>query len=109
MQDEPQRLTRLLQMASMVLDARAQKLRAENATKEALQSQLAALEARPVEQQASWCATETSAFGYEQWAARRRAEINLKLAAQKARCLQAEAEARLAFGRKAVLGKMRER
>jgi hypothetical protein len=109
MQDERQRLIRLSQMASMVLDSKAQNLKAENAIKEALKSQLVALEARPVEQHASWCATETSAFGYEQWAARRRAEINLKLAAQRARCIQAEAEARQAFGRKAVLGKMIER
>lgn len=109
MREDRQRLAHLFQMAAMVLDAKSQRLRAENAAKEALHAQLAALEVRPIEQEASWYATEASAFGYEQWATRRRAEINMKLAAQRARCLEAEDEAKLAFGRKAILGKMSER
>jgi hypothetical protein len=102
-------LFRLLAMASMVLDAKSQTLREENAKREALVRQLEALEAKPAEQGTVWPTYERAAFGYEQWAARRRADINLQLAAQKALCLQAEAEARLAFGRKSALGRMIER
>lgn len=107
MRDATVRIDRLMDMASMVLDARSQALRAENAKLDALSRQLAALEAKPVETEASWSATDRSTFAYEQWATRRRAEINLQLAAQRARCLEAEAEARLAFGRKAALGRIK--
>lgn len=102
-------LSRLVAMASLVLDAKSQALRAENTKRDALLHQLQALEAKPADSMGVWSSAERAAFGYEQWAARRRADINIQLAAQQVRCLQAEADARLAFGRKAALSRMVER
>ncbi len=109
MSADRERLARLRDMAAMVLDVRSQTLRAETAKQEAIQAQLAALEAAPVDAAALWPAVERAAFGYEQWAAARRAELNVRLAAQKVACLQAEGEARLAFGRKSALDRLAER
>jgi hypothetical protein len=104
-----ERLKRLQEMANLVFDARTQKLRQENLARDALKAQLAALDATPAEAGAPWPASEMVAFGYEQWAAVRRAEINATLARQSALCLMAADEARLAFGRKEALAKLAQR
>lgn len=103
---DPKRLTPLLNMAGMVLDARSQSLRKANDDRDALTRQLQALDARPAEDGPIWPAPELARFGYDQWAAKRRAELNLKIAAQTVVCMQAAADTRLAFGRKMALDRM---
>ncbi len=98
-----ERLGRLRDMADMVLDARTQTMRQANEARAALQRQLDALEVKPAPEGLSWPAPEQARFGYEQWAAVRRAEINLRLSAQTVICLQAAEETRLAFGRQMAL------
>jgi hypothetical protein len=50
-----------------------------------------------------------AALRYAGWADARRAEINLRLARQTALWLQAQADARLAFGRADVLRRLSDR
>lgn len=97
------RMRHLQQMAGLVLDTRTQELRRANAARDALLRQLADLEAAAPAADLPWIAAEQARFGYEIWADARRAEINLRLATQRAICLQAADAARLAFGRKMAL------
>lgn len=106
MNSDRERLRRLQEMASLVMDARSQTLRQANAARDQLLFQLAALEAGQPEEGLPWPAPEMARFGYEQWAAGRRAEINLRLATQTAICHQAAGETRTAFGHKQVLEKI---
>ena len=106
MSADREKLDQLRKMAAMVLDARTQTLRRANEARDALQRQLDDLDAGEMPQDLPWPAPEMARFGYEQWAAKRRAEINLRLAAQKAVCLQAAEEARLAFGRNMAVDAM---
>lgn len=106
MSPDRERLERLKQMAGLVYDTRSQALRRANEAREALLRQLADLEAGPAEEGLLWPAAEQARFGYEQWAAARRAGINRQLAAQTALCLQAAEETRTAFGRMRVLEKV---
>ena len=103
---DPKRLNHLRDMAAMVLDARSQTLRKANDHRDALVRQLAALDAGPAEEGPIWPAPELARFGYDQWAARRRADLNLKIAAQTAVCLQVAADTKLAFGRKMALDRI---
>lgn len=103
---DQERLKRLQAMADLVFDARTQKLRQENQARDALKAQLAALDCPREGDGTPWPVSELIAFGYEQWAAVRRAEINANLARQSAQCLMAADDARLAFGRKEALGKL---
>lgn len=102
----PEALVRLQTMADMVLDARSLTLRQANAQRDALANQLAALNAPPIQGSMVWPSAEIAAFGYEQWASKRRAELNLKLAAQTALCHEAADAARLALGRKQALDRL---
>ena len=106
MNPERERLQRLKQMAGLVFDTRSQALRRANEAREALLRQLADLEAAPAGEGLLWPAAEQARFGYEQWAAGRRAGINRQLAAQTALCLQAAEETRTAFGRVRVLERL---
>lgn len=103
---DQKRLLPLVDMAGLVLDARSQSLRKANDDRDALVRQLQALEARPAEDGPIWPAPELARFGYDQWAAKRRAELNLKIAAQTVVCMQAAADTRLAFGRKIALDRI---
>ena len=98
-----ERLKRLKEMAALVFDTRSQALRRANEARDALLRQLADLEAGPAAEGLPWPSAERARFGYEQWAAGRRAGINRLLAAQTAVCLQAAEETRMAFGRVRVL------
>lgn len=100
-----ERLKRLQAMADLIFDARTQKLQQENQARDALKAQLVALDNARDGEGTPWPVNELVAFGYEQWAAVRRAEINAQLARQSARCLLAADDARLAFGRKQALGR----
>ena len=102
MSADGERLLRLRQMAGMVLDARLQDLRREREAQEAIRQKIAALNAVPVEDGLALSAAAQAYLAYDSWASRRRADLNLQLAERTAACLQAEAEARQAFGRKAV-------
>jgi hypothetical protein len=106
---ERERLNRLQEMANLVFDARTQKLRQENHARDVLKSQLDALNSTRDGAGTLWPASELVAFGYQQWAAVRRAEINATLARQTALCLTAADEARLAFGRKEALEKLAQK
>lgn len=106
MSTDRERLQRLVAMATLVSDARAHTLRLANEVRTGLQQQLTALETIHLPCDLPWPATEKAVFGYEQWAAGRRAEINLRLAAQTAVCLQATDESRLSFGRKITVEKL---
>ncbi|GAB1361177.1 hypothetical protein MASR1M32_04130 [Rhodobacter sp.] len=100
------RMRRLQAMAGLVFDTRAQALRRANDAREALLRQIADLDAQPAEEGLVWPAAEVARFGYQQWAAVRRAEINQRLAAQTVVCLQAADETRRAFGRVQTLEKL---
>ena len=100
------RQLRLRAMAGLVFDTRLQALRQANEARDALLRQIADLDARPAGEGVLWPAAEVARFSYEQWAAARRAEINQRLAAQTALCLQAADETRRAFGRVQVLEKL---
>ncbi len=65
MSRDREQIFRLLAMASMVLDAKSQTLRSENAKRDALLHQLKSLEAKPAELLGVWSAGEQAAFGYE--------------------------------------------
>ena len=100
MSNDRERLKRLVEMATLVVDAKSSSLRQANGVRDALLQQLRALDPSEAPVDLPWSVAETTLFGYEQWAVRRRAEINLRLAAQTAVCLQAAEETRLVFGRK---------
>ena len=106
MSSDRERLQRLVAMATLVSDARAHTLRLANEVRTGLQQQLTALDTTHLPENLPWPAMEKAVFGYEQWAARRRAEINLRLAAQTAVCLLATEETRLSFGRKIAVEKL---
>ncbi|MDQ2065293.1 hypothetical protein Q9295_02810 [Xinfangfangia sp. CPCC 101601] len=106
---ERARLRQLQDMASLVLDSRSQKLRQENAVKDALLRQLADLEPRAADLGLLWSAQEQAQFAYQQWAAQRRAVLNQQLAAQTALCLKAAEEGRQAFGKVHVLEVLTQR
>lgn len=101
-----ERMRRLQTMAGLVFDTRSQALRRANDARDALLRQIADLDARPAGEGLLWPAAEVARFGYEQWAAARRAEINQQLAAQTVVCLQAADETRRAFGRVQALEKL---
>ena len=103
------RLARLAEMAAMVFDAKARRLQQENAARDALRRQLAEFEAPATDDSLPWTVQQMTRFGYETWATARRAEINLKLAAQTVECLKAADETRLALGRQLAVERIGER
>jgi hypothetical protein len=104
MSDE--RLDRLSDMARMVLDAGTAKLRRAAAARDRVQAEIDRLDAaRPAE--APRDAAEAGvALAYETWAGRRKAVLNVELAARRAACLALSDEARRAFGRAQVIDRL---
>lgn len=100
------RLARLSEMADMVLQARSAELSRIAAAREALKAQLAALEAPHPAEGLSPSATALVSFDYETWASRRRADLNLQIAARQAEWLLHLDETRRAFGRAQVLQRL---
>ncbi|MFZ1470055.1 MAG: hypothetical protein WAT09_13925 [Paracoccaceae bacterium] len=106
MSQDKERMHRLQDIAALVMDSRSQVLRRANDDRAALLKQLSDLEAGSNGADLPWPAPEMTRFAYEQWAAGRRAEINLRLAAQTVVCLQAADETRQAFGRQQALNRI---
>ena len=106
MSEGQERQRRLVEMAGMVFDTKSSRLRQANEIREGLLQQLRALDPGSLSVDLPWPVAEKTLFGYEQWAVGRRAEINLRLAAQTVVCLQAAEETRLAFGRKMAVEKV---
>lgn len=102
------RLGPLADMAGMVLDARSAELARIAAARDALKAQLAALNAPRAAEGLSAAAEAQVSFDYETWASRRRAELNLKIAAKHAEWLSHLDETRRAFGRVQVLDRLQE-
>jgi hypothetical protein len=99
------RMQRLRAMAALVLDARSAALREAATRRQSLLSQLEGLEAAsrgPAED----LSAARAAYAFEQWAASRRSEINLRLATAQADWLSHLDETRRAFGRARVLENM---
>lgn len=100
------RVARLTEMAALVFDAKAEAMRAANHKREDIQRQIQALEAGHDQDLDLWPANKLAAFSYQQWAAERRAKLNVQLAAQSVVCLQAAEAAKQAFGRNEILQKL---
>ncbi|MCB6177941.1 hypothetical protein LHP98_07330 [Rhodobacter sp. Har01] len=101
-----EKLLRLSAMAGMVLDVRSAALSRLAAERDALKAQLAALNAPRATEGLAPAAAAQVRFDYETWASRRRAELNLKIAAKHAEWLSHLDETRQAFGRAQVLDRM---
>jgi hypothetical protein len=97
-------LPNLASLAGLILDARLADLRKAAAAREASLAALAALARAPsAAADLSPLVLARAAVAYESWADARRAEINPRLARQTAAWLQAQAAARVAFGRAEAL------
>ncbi len=101
-------LARLAGLAGLIRDRRLDDLQAARLRREATQRQLGALAAGPSEGLSPVAAAQ-SALLYQRWVDRRRAEINLQLARDTAGWLEAQAAARVAFGRAQVLDVLKQR
>lgn len=101
------RLQRLKVMASLVLDSRSAALREAATRRQALLAQLEGLEATS-RGLADDLSAARAAYAFEQWAAIRRSEINLRLAAAQADWLSHLDETRRAFGRTQVMEALTE-
>ena len=106
MTEEAERLRRLARIAAIQRDARLDQLRRAQAARQASLSALAALDLPMTEEELPLVPGALAALRYAGWADARRAEINLRLARQTALWLQAQADARLAFGRADVLRRL---
>lgn len=102
------RLQRLAAMAGMVLDARSAELTRIATARDALKVQLAALNAPRSAEGLSPSAAAQVSFDFETWASRRRADLNLRIAAKHAEWLAHLDETRRAFGRAQVLDKLQQ-
>jgi hypothetical protein len=100
------RINRLAAMAEMVLDVRSAALRAAVERRQVLLAQLEDLKAGSDADPADIAAAR-AAYAFETWAASRRAEINLRLAAAQADWMAHLDETRLAFGRVRVMERLR--
>lgn len=96
----------LQNLARMVSDHRLEALRRANQARAETQAQLDALVAGPADPALHPAAAALALVSYEAWADGRRRDLIQLLARQKAAVAEAEAEARLAFGRAEVLGRL---
>ncbi len=101
------RMQRLKLMADLVLDARSAALREAATRRQVLLAQLEGLEAA-ARGPADDLSAARAAYAFEQWAAVRRSEINLRLAAAQADWLSHLDETRRAFGRTQVMDRLTE-
>ncbi|MBI1217211.1 MAG: hypothetical protein GC186_01580 [Rhodobacteraceae bacterium] len=104
-------LSGLSRLADLILDARLAELRQAAAARDASLAALAALRCAPTTTPAGLppLVLARAALAYEGWADARRAEINPRLARQTAAWLEAQAAARIAFGRAEVLRQLGSR
>lgn len=102
------RLARLKALSDMILDQRLARLQACAAAKSASQQMLEGL--RVVEEGTlDPVAQAQTMLRYQQWADKRRGEINVVLARQTAEWMEARNDAKLAFGRAEVLGRLQKK
>ena len=96
-------LSRLAELAQLMLDHRLDQLRTSADLLDQSRMQLGAINqaAKPVDLDPVTAAKV--GFGYDRWADVRRAELNLVIARQTAAWLDAQGEARTAFGRMQAL------
>ena len=106
---DSEKLRRLARIAALQRDARLDQLRRARIAREASQAALAALDRPMPDEGVPLVAGALAALRYAAWADARRAELNLQLARQTAHWLQAQADARVAFGRAEVLAQLAER
>lgn len=101
-------LGQIRELSEMILNRRLEELHASAAAREKSLTALRDLVPRPGE---ALCpvAGAQAALRYARWADARRAEINLTLARQTARWMEAQQDARAAFGRAEVLKKLQEK
>lgn len=92
-------MTRLAEVAQLMLDHRLGKLHSAATELERSRMQMAALarESRP--EDLDPVTAEKVALTYDRWADQRRAELNLVIARQTAQWMEARGEAQTAFGR----------
>jgi hypothetical protein len=92
-------MTRLSEVAQLMLDHRLGQLRGAAAELERSRMQIASLDrtARPADLDP--VTAEKVALSYDRWADQRRAELNLVIARQTASWMEARGEAQTAFGR----------
>lgn len=103
-----ERLGRLVEIAAMVRDARAARLARIAAERDTLKDQLKALDAPGGEEGLVPAAAAMVRFDYETWASRRRADLNLRIAAKHAEWLAQLDDSRRAFGRAQVLDRLHQ-
>lgn len=92
-------ITRLADLAQMVLDHRLFQVRTSAALLDQSRAQLSALNQPPHSVDLEPIVSSRVGLGYERWADVRRAELNLVIARQTADWLEACETARTAFGR----------
>ena len=100
----PEDLARLREIANMLLETRAAALRRAAAARDQVQWQLDSLDRTQPETVTGGEMLNTLA--YEEWAARRRAELNMQLARRRAQWQLELDGTRLAFGRLPAISKM---
>lgn len=67
------------------------------------------LDTKSIPEDIPWPGIEKGRFGYEQWAARRRSHLNLRLATQTFVCLDAADQMKLALNRQIAVEKIAAR
>ena len=97
-----ERIARLGQMADMVFDTKAARLREAAAKRDSLRNKIDTLN-RPVGAEVDDPALARFLFSYESWAAGRRAELNIQLASAQGEWLSQLDRTRRAFGQQQVL------
>jgi hypothetical protein len=102
-------LSRLTDVAQLMLDHRLGALRAAAAGLEQSRAQLEAINAAAAPADLPPLTAETVARTYERWADVRRSELNLVIARQTAEMLEARDAAGTAFGRLQALRRVAER
>lgn len=103
------RLTRLKQIADLVLEQRSARLAEAGSARASVQARLAALDQWPGEGECAEPALQISWYRFEKWATPRRLELQREAAVCEANWLSALAEARRAFARVQVLNGLSQR
>jgi hypothetical protein len=103
-----EKLAQLQQLSQMMLDIRLFALEKSARARQASLDHLAELNRPPPPNDLDAITAGEVAMRYQNWADQRRSAINLDLARQTADWVEARRDAALAFGRNAVVGKLRE-
>lgn len=103
-------LSKLANLAELVLDSRLSVLKAAARAKHECEAQLAGLSLMPEAQDdLAGVASQLASLAYQRWADVRRAELNLQLARRTVALIGARDDAREAFGKKQVLCAMADK